>query len=199
MSDPFTSYETGLKRLLERLGSDHPRYADALVYQQRLQENIAQARQYGDTETRRAERVQILDSLNRITQESLNMPFNALCESAIQQTGEIHITPSVTATPLIDIYSDREDWLNLPDSSYATTLPGSTSSLPNVQEWLYSNLLPIVEHPTIIYSATGSQSYGSLSSWCGQEGSGTFDRTQPYLCASIRYLHCQGESNAYAQ
>jgi hypothetical protein len=79
MSDPFTSYETGLKRLLERLGSDHPRYADALVYQQRLQENIAQARGYGDTETRRAERAQIVDGLNRLALEAVNTSFNELC------------------------------------------------------------------------------------------------------------------------
>jgi hypothetical protein len=149
----FTQYETGLTRLLERLGSEHSRYADVLVYQQRLRENISQARKYGDTDVLKHARAQILDSLNRITQESLNMPFNALCESTIQQPGEIHTAPSVTAPPLIDIYSDREDWLNLPDPSYATALPGSTPSSLNVQEWLYSNLLPIVEHPTIIYSA----------------------------------------------
>ncbi len=64
MSDAFTPYEIGLERLAEQFGKDHPCYAGALVYQQRLQENIAQARQYGDTETRRAERPQIIDGLN---------------------------------------------------------------------------------------------------------------------------------------
>jgi hypothetical protein len=63
--DTFTPYETGLQRLLKRLGKDNPRYADALILQTRLLENIAQAHCYGDTETRRAERVQVLDMLNQ--------------------------------------------------------------------------------------------------------------------------------------
>ena len=56
MSDVFTPYETGLARLLERLGQDYPRYAKGLTLQSRLLENFAQARRYGDTETRRADR-----------------------------------------------------------------------------------------------------------------------------------------------
>ena len=40
MKDAFTPYESGLTRLLDWLGKDHPRYTSALVYQQRLQENI---------------------------------------------------------------------------------------------------------------------------------------------------------------
>ena len=44
MTDAFAPYETGLTQLVEELGSDHPRYADALVYQQRLLESIGQSR-----------------------------------------------------------------------------------------------------------------------------------------------------------
>jgi len=81
-ADTFTSYETGLIRLLKRLGSDHPRYADALVYQQRLLENIAQSRRYGDTEARRAERAQIVDALNWLALDAVAMSFNELCSGA---------------------------------------------------------------------------------------------------------------------
>jgi hypothetical protein len=67
MTDAFSSYEHGLKALLERLGKDHPRYLEGLTLQTRLLENIAHARLYGDSEIRRAERAQIVDALNRLT------------------------------------------------------------------------------------------------------------------------------------
>lgn len=69
MSDAFADYETELNRLLIWLGRDHPRYTEALVLQRRLLENLAWARLYGDTETRRAERAQILDTLNHLALE----------------------------------------------------------------------------------------------------------------------------------
>jgi hypothetical protein len=78
MTDIFTLYETGLTRLLERLGSDHSSYTDALTLQSRLLENMAQAQQYGDTETRRAERAQIVDRLNRLALGALGVSFNEI-------------------------------------------------------------------------------------------------------------------------
>ena len=84
MADIFTPYETGLTRLVECLGSDHPRYADALTFQSRFLENIAQARQYGDTETRRAERAQIVNALNQLALETVGASFNKLCGSVRQ-------------------------------------------------------------------------------------------------------------------
>ncbi len=44
-----------------------------------MQENITQARLYGDTEIRRAERSQILDNLNRLALEIAQVSFNELC------------------------------------------------------------------------------------------------------------------------
>jgi len=83
MNDVFTPYETGLTHLLRRLGQDHPRYAEALTLQSRLLENIAQARRYGDTETRRAERAQIVEQLNTLALDALGTTFNDLC--AVQE------------------------------------------------------------------------------------------------------------------
>jgi hypothetical protein len=83
VTDVFIRYETGLHRLLERLGSDHPRYVKALALQSRLLENIAQTRQYGDMETRRAERVQILDTLNRLALQTVGVSFNKWCDRRI--------------------------------------------------------------------------------------------------------------------
>ena len=88
MTDALTPYEIGLTRLLERLGSNHARYADALVYWQRLQENITQARQYGDTEMRRAERAQIVNALNGLASEAVGESFNELCPASIAPMSE---------------------------------------------------------------------------------------------------------------
>jgi len=98
MSDVFTPYEDGLERLLEELGSKHPRYADALTLQARLLENIAQTPQYGDTETRRAERAQIANSLNRLGLDATGKSFNDWCglsadEEFIQDTSETPTPP----------------------------------------------------------------------------------------------------------
>lgn len=82
MTDIFAGYEEGLKRLLERLGDDHPRYGEALTLQARLLENVSQTRQYGDTEAMRAERAQIVDRLNQLALEALGTDFNRMSETA---------------------------------------------------------------------------------------------------------------------
>lgn len=79
MSDPLTALESGLTRLLERMGSEHPRYTEALTLQSRLLENISAARTYGDMETRRAERAQIVDAVNRLAMEAVGKSFNEWC------------------------------------------------------------------------------------------------------------------------
>jgi hypothetical protein len=53
---------------------------EALTLQSRLVESIAQARRYGDTDNRRAERAQILDILNQLTADVTGAGFNELCE-----------------------------------------------------------------------------------------------------------------------
>lgn len=80
LADPFFSYQQGLKRLLERIGRQHPLYSEALVYQQRLNESIAYSKRFGDTETRRAERAEILTYLNELALTVLNQSFNQLCQ-----------------------------------------------------------------------------------------------------------------------
>jgi tetratricopeptide (TPR) repeat protein len=80
--DVYSSYEAGLRQLLDRLGKSHPRYAEALVYQQRLSENIAEARRHGDTDTRQAERSEIIEQLNELSLAALNLSFSELCRQA---------------------------------------------------------------------------------------------------------------------
>ena len=76
----FDVYEAGLKQLLAQIGKDHPRYDEALVYEQRLTENIALYRSAGDTETRRAERAEIISYLNTLARTALGVTFNEMCQ-----------------------------------------------------------------------------------------------------------------------
>ena len=103
MSDVFTCYEIGLQCLLERLGKGHPRYADTLILQTRLLENIAKARRYGDTEIRRAERAQALDMLNQVELVALGASFNELCELiAAQSVAEPPASP-ISVQPIAGV------------------------------------------------------------------------------------------------
>ena len=78
-SDAYSHYETGLDQLRDRVKQDHPRYSELLVYQQRLTENIRQSRRYGDVETRKADRSEIIDRLNVLSLSVLDMSFTDLC------------------------------------------------------------------------------------------------------------------------
>jgi len=95
----YASYAAGLRRLRQHLGPGHPRYSDALAYEQRLSENIARSRLHGDTETRRAERSEIIGHLNELASSAVGTPFNELCSIADEPTSEPY--PDVPATILI--------------------------------------------------------------------------------------------------
>ena len=107
MADVFISYETGLTQLLERLGKDHLRYPDALTLQSRLRENIAQTQHYGDTETRRAERAQIVDTLNRLAMETVGVSLGDLSSRELESQPErqpgpelpVPLTPTPPSSP----------------------------------------------------------------------------------------------------
>jgi hypothetical protein len=86
MGDAFTRYKRGLDRLLELLGSGHPRYPEALTYQQRLQENIGLARRHGDTEELRAWRSRVVEQLNLLALDAIGTSFNSLSNDSDQPT-----------------------------------------------------------------------------------------------------------------
>jgi S-DNA-T family DNA segregation ATPase FtsK/SpoIIIE len=77
--DLFDGYERGLRQLLSQLPSASQEYSDALIYQQRLLENIEQSRLYGDTEERVADRAEIIHRLNELARLTLGTSFKALC------------------------------------------------------------------------------------------------------------------------
>jgi len=86
----YWPYEVGVRQLLNRMKTlNHPDYRDALVYQQRLTENIAKARLYGDTDTRQAERSEVIDRLNGLALTALGVSFNDLCDQAMLARPEL--------------------------------------------------------------------------------------------------------------
>lgn len=72
-------YEVGLRRLFERIGPEHREYADALVLQSRLIENIRSERMFGTSENTRAERARCIDRLNSLCLRAIGTSFNDLC------------------------------------------------------------------------------------------------------------------------
>jgi len=90
--DNYTPYETGLTELLNRMGQDHPRCSEALIYQQRLTENIKWSRRYGNTDERQAERSEIIDHLNELSLSVLGTSFNELYGLATSVTGREPVT-----------------------------------------------------------------------------------------------------------
>ncbi len=79
--DDFARYEAGLNLLLIRLGSNHPRFAEAQEYAQQLQENIDAARHDSDNEQLHTERDAIIAQLNRLSLQTVGMLFAELCDT----------------------------------------------------------------------------------------------------------------------
>ena len=96
-SDIFASYERGLQRLNSNIPVDHQSHSDFLVYEQRLRENITQARRYGDNEESRADRAIIIEQLNQLTLANLSISFNELSRSSEQEWSDAHHSPQPAA------------------------------------------------------------------------------------------------------
>lgn len=84
-ADSYLKYEVGLYSLARQLPQDHTGHRDFLVYQQRLRENIDEARGFGDNETRRSEIARICYNLNQLSLQRLNVSFNELCTTALRR------------------------------------------------------------------------------------------------------------------
>jgi formylglycine-generating enzyme required for sulfatase activity len=87
-ADVYALYEAGLRQLLNRLGEEHPDYAEALIYQQRLNENLTRSRQYGDTDTRKANRAEVINHLSQLALTTLGLSFGDLCRPSTASAEE---------------------------------------------------------------------------------------------------------------
>lgn len=77
--DVFTHFEIGLERLVEQIGTDHPRYSDFLVYEEKLTNIIKRSRRFGDIRERQADRAEVIDQLNALALSTVGISFNELC------------------------------------------------------------------------------------------------------------------------
>ncbi len=80
-TDPFTNYENGLRQLETAVQNDHKAQNEISVFAQRLRENINHSRRYGDTSDRRADRAEIIDSLNRLARHITPKSFEDWCQN----------------------------------------------------------------------------------------------------------------------
>lgn len=64
---PYAYYRRGTLALLNRMGRDHPRYDEAVVYQQRLLEAVREMQRHGDSPTRQREREDLISHLDTLT------------------------------------------------------------------------------------------------------------------------------------
>lgn len=105
----FTSVEIGLKNFRQKLDQNHPQFINFLNFEAQLLENIRAVTEYGDEPTRSSRRSQLIKSLNSLALDTINVPFNDLCD----QTEEA-IFPKVSLEdlpPLSKIFIGRREEL----------------------------------------------------------------------------------------
>ena len=89
--------------LLDRLGRDHPSYAEVLFLQYRLLDNIARVRRNGESAERRGERAEIVDRLNRVGLVTLGSSFLETCRSIGSRRILVEISRAAAARTLADM------------------------------------------------------------------------------------------------
>ncbi len=128
--DPYTPYETAMRVLLSRLGKTHPRYNEALIYQQRLDENLKGTRLYGDTETRRAERAEILARLNALSMATLDTLFSELGNASIPSVAPSAPPGSITVIGDGNVVGNNNQ-VSINKPATANPPPATPSGLPD--------------------------------------------------------------------
>lgn len=79
-NDTYSGYERGLDSLLAKINNSSSEYFRLLSLQQRLEENIRDARTFGDSQNRKSERAEIILQLNQMAITTINLTFNELCQ-----------------------------------------------------------------------------------------------------------------------
>ena len=80
-TDPFITYENGLRLLEVAIKNDPDGQQEVSVFAQRLRENINHSRRYGDTSDRRAERAEIIDNINLVARTITHKSFDDWCNT----------------------------------------------------------------------------------------------------------------------
>lgn len=74
----YTHLERKVENLLQKIGPQHPQYNEALIYQQRLEDNLRRTRRFGNIREYEAKRLEIIDQLNRLALSTVGISFNRL-------------------------------------------------------------------------------------------------------------------------
>jgi hypothetical protein len=136
--DMYTHYEQGLEQLLAQMGRDYPRYADALILQQRIGENIMRVRQYDEDATGKGERTQVIEQLNALALAVLGVSFNDLC----QPVAADGFSSSQSSIP-----SRHYDWGEAPDVS---TFSGREAELETLSRWVINDRCTDLQSPCAV-------------------------------------------------
>jgi uncharacterized protein YjbI with pentapeptide repeats len=81
ISSRFECYKAGMRKLIASLDKDHPRFAEVLKLQSRLIENLTKTLEGGASPSLEADRMQILESCEQVSQDLLGKSFYDLCGS----------------------------------------------------------------------------------------------------------------------
>lgn len=106
IKDIFSVYEIAFQNLADNIEKENPSYTEFLIYQQRFLENISLTKLYGDNETRKTERAEIINRINGISKSISGKTFNDICrrvEKSIngnkpvqpKEQGKIRLSPSL--------------------------------------------------------------------------------------------------------
>lgn len=138
-TDIFALYEAGLNELLQRLGPGHHFYDESLVYEQRLTENIANYRRYGDSPERKTERAEIIDHLNDIAVTTLGISFNDICEQqpapgSQEQDRLVH--KALTNQRTLLLVDNLESITDRRVRLFLRNLPAPTKAIITSREWV---------------------------------------------------------------
>lgn len=89
-------YVLGLS-ILRKCAEAQDWYAEFLVYEHRLQENLYNEKLYGSSEQSRVDRAKIIDQLNRLAYRQCGTNFNDLCRGQNYQPPSVSMPHATTA------------------------------------------------------------------------------------------------------
>lgn len=106
--DYLQKYDNCLMILGKLIRNADQDYDTFLVLKQRLVENISVTRKYGDKDTQRIERAEVIDSLNKISIDVAQLPFIDLADQITFSSTESDLAPTLSKYKLIELKDKLE-------------------------------------------------------------------------------------------
>lgn len=143
--DDRGGYAEGIQKLLDRLGPDHPRYGEALVYYKRLKGIEASMQEQGRTDALGARYTAIRERLNNLSRATLNVSFDSLLEPYPVAKETIFRAATATRKRGPKRRSGEQDWKDRVGGSIEGILRGIIAE--NRLDWLIAPSGTDSEHP----------------------------------------------------